>query len=439
MDRRLVLVRWLFALAILAMPLSSAVKMMLGQEQITWVNPTLVLAFFLFILLKFPIRATADVVLLGCALLSGTLGALFVEPGALREKSSLYLMYMEPVRLGLNLCWFSVCVAMLKLDRKFVVKWLVIAVIAEGAVAAVLMAAMLGWFSLQGPAGLFVEIYKLRQSVWIGGVHVYRSAGTFVESPPFGLHMFCCFVILVNELRTRRVTKLRRAAIVAAVVALLGAVAAFADQVLLALVLFSYGALIFTRGKRSATRTAAAVLLVAVVAVYAAGQVVMKWQLAGSTAQGDIYAQSGAERMFHTRYGLGLLLENPLTLVTGIGPGRYGDYAVRTGLFPSSVGIQVTPVEWLVELGVLGTWAVLVWLWSIARPAIKTLGPMAWVTLLALLISNLFQANWLWEAFFLALAFLYSAGEEQQVSISIQSTANSNDWSTPKIQGASAI
>jgi hypothetical protein len=87
----------------------------------------------------------------------------------------------------------------------------------------------------------------------------------------------------------------------------------------------------------------------------------------------------------------------------------------------------------------LGTWAILVWLWSIARPAVKTLGPMALVTVLSLVLANLFQANWMWEAFFLALAFLYCAGEEQQESISILSTANSNDWSTPKIHGASAI
>jgi hypothetical protein len=429
----------LFALAILAMPLSSAVKLMLGEEQITWVNPTLVLALLLFILLKFPIRATADVVLLGCALLSGTLGALFVEPGALREKSGLYLMYMEPVRLGLNLCWFSVCVAMLKLDRKFVVKWLVIGVVAEGTVAAVLMAAMLGFLSVQGPLGLFLDIYKLRQSVWIAGIHVYRTAGTFVESAPFGLFMFCCFAVLLNELRTGRVTEHRRAVIVATAVSLIGTIAAFADQVLLGLVVFCFGALFFTKAKRSAMRTIAAVLLVGVVAVYATGKVISKWELAASTAQGDIYAQSGAERMFHTKYGLGLLAENPFTLVTGIGPGRYGDYAVRTGLFPSTVGIQVTPVEWLVEFGVLGTWAILVWLWSIARPAVKTLGPMALVTVLSLVLANLFQANWMWEAFFLALAFLYCAGEEQQESISILSTANSNDWSTPKIHGASAI
>jgi hypothetical protein len=101
-----------------------------------------------------------------------------------------------------------------------------------------------------------------------------------------------------------------------------------------------------------------------------------------------------------------LFIEQPASLITGIGPGRYGDYAVRTGYFPSTVTTQFTIIDWVVEYGFLGLLLIGVWLFRIGSHALFGYGIFGAGALVAILIGNMFQANWMWEAWFLALAFL---------------------------------
>ena len=124
------------------------------------------------------------------------------------------------------------------------------------------------------------------------------------------------------------------------------------------------------------------------------------------TADSDIKGSSGAERMYHMRLGAKLLAENPLAVVTGIGPGRYGDYCEKYGLFPSSTTIQVTPVEWIVEYGVIGSAIIIIWLVYVGKSAVRTFGNIGIYSLISLVIAVLFQASWKWEGWFTALAFL---------------------------------
>jgi hypothetical protein len=109
----------------------------------------------------------------------------------------------------------------------------------------------------------------------------------------------------------------------------------------------------------------------------------------------NVKGASGGERAFYTRFGLKILSEHPNSILFGIGPGRYGDYAVKTGLFPSTVTPQVTLVEWLVGYGVIGSFVIIAWIWLILKEGCKFYGIVGFGALIGLLFANMFQANWL--------------------------------------------
>jgi hypothetical protein len=124
----------------------------------------------------------------------------------------------------------------------------------------------------------------------------------------------------------------------------------------------------------------------------------------------EIVGASGAERMYHTRMGFKLLADNPFAIITGIGPGRYGDYCEAYGLFPSSVTMQVTPLEWIVEYGAIGSAVIVIWLVHIGKGASRTFGTIGIYAVVSLVIAVMFQASWKWEGWFIALAFLDARG-----------------------------
>ena len=68
--------------------------------------------------------------------------------------------------------------------------------------------------------------------------------------------------------------------------------------------------------------------------------------------------------------------------------------------------MQVTPAEWLVEYGLLGMVAIIIFLLGIFKGSMRKYGLLGAGAFLALMAVNMFQANWKWEAWFFALAFL---------------------------------
>src|SRR5437016_11935090 len=186
---RIKLSRFLYALALLTMPLSYATRDLLGVVGITWVDPTLILGLAAFLLVGAPTKEKTPLWLIGFAFLSAFIGMFLMRASPDREKDSLYVYYVEPIRLTLNIIWFWVSIRFLILDRKFVLRWLAICVAWEFSIACYLYLAFFDLVPVPEAVRLYLEIYKTRQALSWGDLTIYRMAGTFIESPHFGLFM----------------------------------------------------------------------------------------------------------------------------------------------------------------------------------------------------------------------------------------------------------
>lgn len=408
---RIKLAKRLYALAVLAMPLSYALKDLFGLVDVTWIDPTLILGLVVFLLMGLPVREKEPLWTLVFAFVSAFVGAFLLRASPDRGRSALYTYYVEPIRLALNVIWFWVSIRFLRLDRKFVLRWLAICVAWEFSVAAYLYAAFYDLVPVPDAVKLYLEIFKARQTLSWGNLQIYRMAGTFIESPPFGLFMFSCFVIFVLSMSgpdCKRAEQSRAWTFAAAACAFVGTVASLSDQMLIALLVLGSTLLFVYAGAAGITRKLVLSSIVIGLALYTGIALAAK-RSSESAYSGDPSGASFSERLFHARYGLKLLAEQPASLVIGIGPGRYGDYAVRTGYFPATVTSQFTLIEWIVEYGGLGTMLIGLWLFRTGSRAVLKYGFVGVGALAALLIANMFQANWMWESWFLGLAFLYAS------------------------------
>src|SRR5512146_911195 len=113
--------RWLFVVAVIAMPLSYGVKKIFDLIQITWIDPTLVLAVPLFVFLGWPIRKSIDVGFVLYAFASALVGWGLLAPSFDRPHSAAYTVFMEPFRLLLNMLWFWCVCKVLLVDRRLVI------------------------------------------------------------------------------------------------------------------------------------------------------------------------------------------------------------------------------------------------------------------------------------------------------------------------------
>jgi hypothetical protein len=420
---RLKLAARLYALAVVLLPLSYAVKDMLSIVDIPWIDPSLILGLLVFFLLGSPMKDKRALALVCWTFLSAGTGYFFLAVSPERNKSALYVMYVEPVRLGLTVVWFWISIEFWSARRDFVVRWLAISVLLQFLLAAYLSLALLDLAPVPQSVAVYLSIYRGRQSVWFGDTEVYRMAGTFIESPPFGLFMFSSLVIFGLWLAVPQAaaSRNRNWAAWGAGVGFAGAAASLSDQIFLAVIAFLPACYLAGRksipGKTRAYgygEALCAVALLAAMSAYTIPRAREKWQeaLSAKPTDTDVAGLGGGERAFHLRYGLQRLEEVPLAVWTGIGPGRYGDYAVRTRLFPATVTLQNMPLSWLVEYGLFGTGLICLWLWKIARVAQKNYGGVASAAFVGLLIASASQGVWYSESWFLALAFLCTSPRE---------------------------
>jgi hypothetical protein len=415
---------FLYALALLLLPFTYAIKGMLVLVGIPWVDPSLILGFIIFALTRAPIRDKRALWVVCWAFFSAFVGSFFLGVSAARGKSALYIEYVEPIRLSLTVIWFWVSIEFVTKKRDFVVRWLAISALVQLLLATYLYMSLYDLVPVPLPVELYLNFYKGRQVVWFGDTAVYRMAGTFIESPPFGLFMFSCLVIFGLWLATPASfsNKNRRRVLLGAGVSFVGAVASLSDQIFLAVIIFVLTWYFVGRKKFAMKsrlyRIGEPILALGLLLAcgYTMSRVSVKWDEAASakSTATDVEGQPGIERAFHLRYGLERFEEVPLAIWTGIGPGRYGDYASRTGLFPSSVTIQNMPLTWLVEYGLFGTGFIVVWLWNIERSGHKAYGKLAVGAFAGLMIACISQGTWYGgEAWFLALAFLYASGRSE--------------------------
>ena len=416
--------RALFALALVLMPLSYATKLMLQVPDMTWVNPTLVLSIVITLIYcwreKFNIFA---LLVVGAAFISALIGIFFCSP------EDLYSVFREPVRLLLNILWFMVCIWMIRMDRRFVIKWLSISVSVQIFIAVWLFLAWYDMTWVPDPVRAYIDKTRLSQVSYLGSVAFPRLSGTFTEGPPFGLFMLSAFFIFFLAKYVGQESSIWiNGGLLFSSIGILGALS---DQIFLALVVALGIVLLFRIKIRKFSKLLVFfVTMLLAITPFAWDRVQHKLEQMGHSPE-SAYGTSFGERAFHARNGLRILSDNPARLLFGIGPGRYGEYAKEEGVFPVTVTPQVTAIEWIVGYGVFGFFFISIWIASIASSAFKNFGKAGVGILLGLLLANGFQANWLWESWFLAMAFLSAGRGSAMASTNEGAIANNDEIGNP--------
>jgi len=397
----------LYALALLSISLNYGIKPIFGiPDNVTWIDPTLILSVFIFCLrprLKYPYHTLAIIFV---AILSATSGYFLLHPEG-QGLSALYNIYREPIKLTLNIIWFWVSINFLKNDRKFVLHWYAISVIIQFLLAIYFLLGWLHLIPLPGYVAEFIQSRFLHQTVYIADLAIPRLLGTFIESPPFGLFMFSAFVVFSLVLYTNHKHVDNGLLLYLGwFVALAGTLGSLSDQVFLGMFLFC-GIFVFKIFRRRKYFLLAVLCIILLIPFYSyiTDRLTFKIQQAESLGV-NTRGSSVGERVFHAKYGIEILSKHPGSLLFGIGPGRYGDYAAKTNLFPPTVTPQVTIIEWLVGYGIVGCIIILSWLKNIFKKCIKFYGVAGVAAFCGLLIADMFQANWMWVSWFFAMAFL---------------------------------
>ena len=395
-----------FGLAVILTPLSYAVKSMSGAADITWVDPTLILSFLVFALMATELRDKPGWFLIVFALLSAILGSLLHKGQPDRLEASWYVIFRDPIELTLCFLWFWICIMYFRRERTFAVRCVALSAILQFAVGVYFYFAMVQLVPVPGPVLDYLRAYAVRQTLVFGLASIPRMAGTFDEAPLFGLFMLSCFVILALELI--REGHCRNKLIMAGMIAsAIGTVASVSDQTLLGLALFLIAAAF--RAAKLGNWLARVALIAALVSTgYVVGHSLIKSQIESETRV-SVYGQSLGERAFHARYAMTILAHQEPAILFGVGPGRYGDYISETGMFPSTVTPAVVAIEWLIGYGLIGFLAICIWLYDICMKARISLGVLGLGAFAGLVVGNMFQSRWLWEGWFLALAYLYAA------------------------------
>lgn len=409
MDRKR-LAKFCFGLAVIFAPLSYAVKFLAGAPGLTWIDPSLVLSALVFVLVAGRVQERPGWYLVPLAGVSMFLGAWVHEVQPDRYEAAWYVIFREPFQLGLSLLFLWVCILYFRTEREFAVKCVALSAILQFSVGVYLYAAMLGLVPVPSDTYDYLVTYAARQTLQFGMGFIPRMAGTFDESPPFGLFMLSCFVVLSLELSGGRVEKKNGWVLTGAIVAALGTIASLSDQVLLGLAVFLVP-MAFRAASRNKSPNKSLARAALCVGLLAAGYVAENQFAKGTVEAEETGSTSGmslGERAFHADYATKILSENQSAIFFGIGPGRYGDYASATGLFASTVTPQITAVEWLIGYGLIGLSGICIWLFGILSRVRVSLGILGIGAFFGLLAGNMFQSRWLWEGWFLALAYLYA-------------------------------
>lgn len=313
-----------------------------------------------------------------------------------------YGMLREYIKILGGLIIFTLLINLYSLSGGKIKKYIALSVILHFVIAIFLWFVAMGILPSSGNLGAWAVSYGNWQNLWIGDFKLVRLGGLFPESPPFGLYMFGSFIMLKfcsfsNTFLTKLGTNL----------AFMGSILSFSDQILIAvfvIVLYIYRkkiiSLISKRNPLFFIIATFGILALPLFSFGILGSVSNKISEIGSSE--SIYRMSGAERAFHTFYSLSILENNPFSLLFGIGPGQYGYYAEKTRLFPSTVNIQVFPVEIVLEYGMIMLLSAIILFTQHA----KYIKGQQIIMIIAILAAVLFQANWKWPIIFAVMSHI---------------------------------
>ncbi len=397
----------LFALAIAVIPVGVASKFMLGLTGAIWIDPTLVLALAALLAL-FPrwgdfLDGGLRLAVIGAAVLFFLSLACALSGVIFRPPASLYTLLREPLRLWLNLCWFLLSCWFLVYKPRVILRSSIFAVVFGLAAGIYLQLVAVGLAAAPASVVTYTRSYFFRQAIWFNGIPIPRMGGLFFESPPFGLFMFSMLVVLLFTREPGRYPKWTGWGIS---LAGLGMLFSLADQVLVAGTVALLASVPQLAKKRPEIMRPLLAVATLAICVFLFHSLSVKNISSTTDMVTEINGGSVGERSFHFRYGVSLLQAHPASTLFGLGPGRYGEFASETGVYPDSVNIQISELEILVEWGVIGLAAWIALLACVAGRAWELHGVVGAGLLLGLIIADSFQANWKHEAAFLAIAAL---------------------------------
>ena len=397
----------LYSIAIVAIPISVASKFLLGMTGTTWIDPTLLLALAALLAL-FPywgdfLNGELRPVSIGAAVLFFLSIVCALSGVLLRPPASLYDALREPLRLLLNLCWFLVSCWFLVHRPRVILLGSILAVVFGLGAGIYLHLVAFGMAPAPAAAISYTRAYLLRQTIWFNGIPIPRMGGLFFEAPPFGLFMFSMVVVL---LVLREKGLYRRWTFWGIAFGVLGVLFSLADQVLLAATVGLLFSLPRMGKKYPRIAWPLAIVLTIAVCAFEFQSITVKESSATTGIVSRVNGGSVSERSFHINYGLDLLEAHPIASLFGIGPGRYGEYASETGYFSDTVNMQTSELELLVEWGVIGLTVWIALLGCVAARVWEVNGVLGFGLLLGLILADSFQANWKYEAVFLAIGAL---------------------------------
>ena len=412
--RRNSLSAYLLYLAVLALPLSYGTKDWFSLD-VRWIPPSLLLALLSALLQpklgKTDFGTSVLATLVCWALATSLSGALRWWP-EVGDLAALYRVIRYPALLALSVALFLRTRAFLlssPLGSQVLLSCLSLAVTLELILAIYLAFAASRWDSLP-----FAELGRLRCEAQtlklLEKLPLCRLTGTFGEGPQFGLFMLVSMVLFSTALITlpRRRPLTLRSLYVGLLLSAVGSFMSLSDQIFIAAAVFLLALVALAFKKRR--------LMLCIAALAASGVVVVvSWaNLSWKLNQADLATHAPSplgtsigERLFHAKFVLTELITTPYTFVFGVGQGRYGDYVSSIEVvFPDTTSPQWVLIAWLAEYGVIGAFGWLVFLGWVLFRAWKSYGILGLGATLSLVAGNMFQAQWVSEAWFFGLAFL---------------------------------
>jgi len=402
----------IIALIVILIPLSYSTKFLIGLPDITWINPTLILSV-LFCLCTLDIKIDSPSVFIVLMAFFSAIVGYIITPD---WKLSLYPLFRESVRLLLCVIFMHVMIYALTKNREYVLKCLSITVCLEFFFSIYLIIGAYSDLGLSGDAREYMRIYLYRQAIWINGdIMIPRPGGTFIESPIYGLFMICSYIILTisrkEYIYDNRLIKTGQ------YIAMIGAIISLSSQVIAGLAVFwIYPILkqLFVRKQRNIKYIGYTIIGIVCSFYYLLDRTIIKIREINNIDISLIGFSLG-ERIFHIYYSLQIITDNLLLLLFGIGPGRYGTYLSKIFNVAEDTGIQVVPMDWLAETGMIGLSIIIFWLYNIYYNGKKKYCTLAEAGFFATLISVLFQANWRWECWFFVWALMLSKNNSKVV------------------------
>jgi hypothetical protein len=413
----------LLYLSVLLLPLSYGTKDWFSLD-VRWIPPSLFLALLSALLHpklgKSDFGASLLAILVCWALATSLSAALFWPPEA-ADLTALYRVVRYPALLALCAVLFlrtRVSFSSSLLGSRALLLSLSAAVSLELILAVYLVLA-----ASSAHAVPLAELGRSRceaQTLRVGDISLCRLTGTYTEGPQFGMCMLVSLVMLSVAStgiygRTRWTRCFLRTGLILSAA---GVFASFSDQIYIGAAAFLLAVAAFALRKRQPVLALAALVTFAVAGAFLRTSLSWKWSQGDWAADGaSALGSSFGERLFHARFASTELAGTPYRFLFGVGQGRYGEWLfVVEPAFPDTTSPQSTLVAWLAEYGITGAVGWILFLGWVLLRSWRAYGILGFGAAVSLIAANMFQAQWVSEAWFLGLAFLTASSPTPSTS-----------------------